>query len=65
MALITLQALRSHDIDLTIPTPEQFADLAEDEKFNEEFLPLSYWTPLKVHLVLKVCWLVASILNVP
>ncbi len=40
-----LQALRSHEIDLMIPEPEQFADLVEDEEFNKEFYCLSYWTP--------------------
>jgi peptide/nickel transport system substrate-binding protein len=40
-----LQALRSHEIDLMIPQPEQFADLVEDEEFNKEFRCLSYWTP--------------------
>lgn len=40
-----VQALRSHTIDIAIPDPEQFADLVKDEKFNEEFRCLSYWSP--------------------
>jgi peptide/nickel transport system substrate-binding protein len=40
-----LQALRSHEIDLMIPEPEQFADLVEDKEFNKEFRCLSYWPP--------------------
>ena len=40
-----VQALRSHDVDIAIPEPEQFADLVNDEQFNEEFLCLSYWNP--------------------
>ncbi len=40
-----VQALRSHTIDIAIPDPEQFADLVDDEKFNEEFRCLSYWSP--------------------
>ena len=39
-----LQALRSHEIDVMIPEPEQFADLVEDEEFKKEFYCLSYWT---------------------
>ena len=40
-----MQALRTHEVDIIIPEPEQFADLVEDEKFNKEFYCLSYWTP--------------------
>ena len=40
-----VQALRSHEVDLIIPEPEQFADLAGDEQFNREFYCLSYWNP--------------------
>jgi len=39
------QALRSHQVDIVIPEPEQFAELAEDGKFSKEFYCLSYWTP--------------------
>jgi len=41
----SVQALRSHQVDIVIPEPEQFAELADDEKFAEEFYCLSYWTP--------------------
>jgi len=40
-----VQALRSHQIDLTIPEPEQFADLVDDKEFNKEFNCLCYWSP--------------------
>jgi len=41
----SIQALRSHQVDLVIPEPEQFADLVGDAEFNKEFRCLSYWTP--------------------
>jgi peptide/nickel transport system substrate-binding protein len=41
----SVQALRSHQVDIVIPEPEQFAELAEDGKFSKEFYCLSYWTP--------------------
>jgi len=41
----SVQALRSHKVDVIIPEPEQFADLVEDEEFNREFYCLSYWNP--------------------
>ena len=40
-----LQSLRSGQVDVMIPTPEQFADIVEDVEFNKEFRCLSYWTP--------------------
>ena len=40
-----LQSLRSGQVDIMIPTPEQFADLFEDDEFKKEFECLSYWTP--------------------
>lgn len=40
-----VQALRSHVVDISIPEPEQFADLVNDEQFNEEFRCLWYWNP--------------------
>ena len=43
--LACLQALRSGQIDLMIPDPEQFADLVGDEQFNKRFRCLAYWTP--------------------
>jgi len=44
-AVAAVQALRSHDVDIIIPQPEQFADLANDEDFKKEFRCLSYWNP--------------------
>ena len=43
--LARVQSLRSHQVDLVIPEPEQFADLVGDAEFNKEFRCLSYWTP--------------------
>jgi len=43
--LACIQALRSHQVDIIIPEPEQFADLADDQKFCEEFYSLAYWNP--------------------
>jgi peptide/nickel transport system substrate-binding protein len=40
-----VQSLRSHSVDIVIPEPEQFADLVDDEQFNEEFRCLWYWNP--------------------
>lgn len=44
-AVAAVQALRSHQVDVVIAEPDQFADLVEDEQFNEEFYCLSYWAP--------------------
>ena len=41
----SIQALRSHLVDLTIPEPEQFADLVDDAEFNSQFRSVSYWNP--------------------
>lgn len=43
--LAALQALRSHEVDMMIPTPEQFAEMASDEEFDTEFRSLVYWNP--------------------
>jgi peptide/nickel transport system substrate-binding protein len=43
--LACIQALRSHQVDIIIPEPEQFADLADDQKFCEQFYRLAYWNP--------------------
>jgi len=40
-----LQALRSGDVDMIIPSPEQYAELVKDKKFTEEYRCLAYWTP--------------------
>lgn len=42
----SLQAIRSHEVDFTRPTSEQFAELSIDELFLEGFDCLSYWEPL-------------------
>jgi peptide/nickel transport system substrate-binding protein len=39
------QALKSHQVDLIIPEPDQFADLVKDIEFNNEFNCLDYWSP--------------------
>jgi peptide/nickel transport system substrate-binding protein len=41
----SIQALRSHQVDIVIPEAEQFADIVKDEQFKKEFNCLSYWTP--------------------
>ncbi|MBN1845916.1 MAG: hypothetical protein JW810_09550 [Sedimentisphaerales bacterium] len=38
-----LQALRAHQVDLIIPTPQQYVELADDPAFQREFYTLSYW----------------------
>ena len=43
--IAAVQALRAHQVDLTIPEPDQFADLIADEKFNMEFDCLAVWYP--------------------
>ncbi|MHC5061880.1 MAG: peptide-binding protein [Planctomycetota bacterium] len=43
--IASLQALRSHQVDMMIPDMEQFADLLTDEEFNKEFNCVSYWNP--------------------
>ncbi len=43
--LACVQSLRSHQVDIMIPEPDQFAELVNDERFNEEFYCLSYWNP--------------------
>jgi peptide/nickel transport system substrate-binding protein len=41
----SVQALRSHDVDLVIPEPEQFGDLMDDEEFKKDFGCVAYWNP--------------------
>ena len=43
--IASLQALRSHQVDMIIPSLEQFADLLTDEDFRKEFNCVSYWNP--------------------
>jgi peptide/nickel transport system substrate-binding protein len=43
--LACIQVLRSHEADIIIPEPEQFANFVKDQKFLEEFYCLSYWNP--------------------
>jgi len=40
-----VQALRSHEVDIIIPEPDQFSDLANDAQFKKEFNCISYWNP--------------------
>lgn len=40
-----LQALRAHEVDLLIPTPEQFSQLSTDKEFSKDFQSLAYWSP--------------------
>ncbi|MBW8002818.1 MAG: hypothetical protein FVQ80_12485 [Planctomycetes bacterium] len=40
-----IQALRSHDVDMVIPEPDQFAELFKDGRFGKDFYTLSYWNP--------------------
>ncbi len=43
--LACVQALRSRQVDMIIPEPEQFAELVNDEQFCNQFQCLKYWTP--------------------
>ncbi len=43
--IAAVQALRSHQVDLIIPEPDQYADLVKDVEFNREFNCLDYWSP--------------------
>ncbi len=40
-----LQAMRSGEIDIMEPRPEQFADMENDEEFKKDFNLLKYWEP--------------------
>ncbi len=40
-----VQAFRAGDLDFLEPLPEQFADLVNNKKFNENFKCLSYYAP--------------------
>ncbi len=40
-----LQALRSGDVDIIIPAPDQFMDVIKDENFKNSFRCLAYWNP--------------------
>lgn len=44
-AVAAVQALRSHEVDIIIPEPDQFADLVADVDFTREFYRLAYWNP--------------------
>jgi peptide/nickel transport system substrate-binding protein len=43
--IAAIQALRAHQIDLTIPEPDQFADLDADTEFKKKFDCLAVWYP--------------------
>ncbi|MCE5341606.1 MAG: ABC transporter substrate-binding protein [Planctomycetaceae bacterium] len=40
-----IQAIRSGDVDMMIPAPEQYVDAIKDEKFTKDFKCLAYWSP--------------------
>jgi len=44
-AIAAIQALRAHEVDMIIPEPDQFAELAADPEFTKEFTCLSMWMP--------------------
>jgi peptide/nickel transport system substrate-binding protein len=44
-AVAAVQALKSHKVDIIIPEPDQYAELAADKQFNKEFRCVSYWNP--------------------
>ena len=43
--IAALQALRAHQVDMLIPTSEQYTAMVDDEEFLEEFDAFSYWNP--------------------
>jgi len=43
--IAAIQSQRAHKIDLTIPEPDQFADLVADKDFNNDFDCLTVWSP--------------------
>jgi len=43
--LACLQALKAHQVDIMIPEPGQFVEVAKDEDFQKDFYCLSYWSP--------------------
>jgi len=44
-AVAAVQALRSHQVDIIIPEPDQFAELSRDPAIKKEFYCLEYWAP--------------------
>jgi peptide/nickel transport system substrate-binding protein len=44
-SVAAVQAFRSREVDILIPEPDQFAELAGDAEFAKEFVCLSYWNP--------------------
>lgn len=40
-----LQALQAGDVDIIIPSPDQFMDLIKEGDFKDRFKCLSYWNP--------------------
>ncbi len=43
--LAAVQALRAHQVDCMIPTPDQFSEMSIDKEFNKDFRCLAYWNP--------------------
>jgi peptide/nickel transport system substrate-binding protein len=44
-AVAAVQAIRSGEVDMIIPEPDQYADLVADETFKNQFNCLAYYTP--------------------
>lgn len=44
-SVAAVQAIRSGDVDITIPEPEQFADLVRQKDVGRSFDCVSYWNP--------------------
>ncbi|HAL45463.1 MAG: hypothetical protein A2Y12_14415 [Planctomycetes bacterium GWF2_42_9] len=40
-----IQAIRSGDVDMIIPAPEQYVDVVKDKSFTEKYKCLAYWSP--------------------
>ncbi len=41
----SLEALKAGQVDMIIPTPEQYGLLEEDQQMHEDFLFMEYWNP--------------------
>jgi peptide/nickel transport system substrate-binding protein len=43
--LAAVQSLRSGQVDMTVPQPDQYADMLKDKNFTDRFQCLSVWNP--------------------
>ncbi len=43
--IAAVQALRSHEVDIIIPEPDQFSDLVNDTEFKNKFNCIACWKP--------------------